>query len=128
MIESTLPSLSSLSPDEALLVDKLCTRFEDAWQRGERPRLEDYRTEVPEAVWPVLFRGLRAWDVESGSRAGERPTLEEYAQRFSPRELRIASLLVDPLTVADSAGTQTHAPAAPPATPVSPPPRPANAP
>src|SRR5262245_22453629 len=75
--ESAFPSLSSLSPDEARLVDQLCRRFEDAWQRGERPRVEDYRAEVPEAVWPVLFRELLALEVAYRVRSGERPGLEE---------------------------------------------------
>jgi tRNA A-37 threonylcarbamoyl transferase component Bud32 len=131
MSETTLPSLSSLSPDEALLVDKLCTRFEDAWKNGERPRLEDYRTEVPEAVWPVLFRELLALEVVYRVRRGEQPGLEEYRRRFPEFGEKLAPLLVEllaeqasvvakqallPDTLADAApapSTLTGAPAIP---------------
>ena len=50
MTDSAQPSRVSLPPDEALQVERLCTHFEAAWQRGERPHGESYRSEVPEAV------------------------------------------------------------------------------
>src|SRR5262249_1975711 len=73
MSDSAFPSLSALPPDEARLVDKLCTRFEDALKMCERPRVEDYRPEVPEAVWPVLERELLALKVAYRVREGEQP-------------------------------------------------------
>jgi type VI secretion system protein ImpC len=73
MSEPAFPSLSSLPPDEARRVDDLCARFEDAWKKGERPRIEDYRPEVPEAVWPVLLRELAAIESAYRRRAGEWP-------------------------------------------------------
>src|SRR5262249_36303678 len=111
MIEPSLPSLASLSLDEAMLVDQLCTRFEDAWRNGERPRIEDYRTEAPEHVWPVLFRYLLALEVAYRLRRGEQPALEEYCRRFPEVEGQLAPLLVGLLAAQASVGAkQAHLP------------------
>ncbi len=42
MNEPSVPHLSALAPDQALRVEQLCTRFEDACKTGQRPRIEDY--------------------------------------------------------------------------------------
>jgi formylglycine-generating enzyme required for sulfatase activity len=94
VVETAFPSQSSLSPDEAQLVGKLCTRFEAAWQLGERPRIEDHRPEVPEAVWPVLLRELLALEVAYRVRRGEQIGLEEYCRRFPEFGVKLAPLLV----------------------------------
>jgi serine/threonine-protein kinase len=63
MSESVRLSLSSLPVEETLQVERLCTRFETAWQCGQRPRAEAYRAEVSAEVWPVLLRELLALEM-----------------------------------------------------------------
>jgi hypothetical protein len=120
MSEAPLRSLSSLSPAEGRLVEKLCSRFEAGWQRGKRPRLENYRQDISETIWPVLFRELLALEVTYRLRNGERPTAADYAARFPSLQTRIASLLAELLAegVADPGRTQPYVPEFPLAIPV----------
>jgi serine/threonine-protein kinase len=99
MSASALPSLATLSTDEALHVEKLCTRFEAACHSDEQPPIEEYRGEVPESVWPVLLRELLALEVAYRLRRGEHPIPEDYQSRFAPFDREIVSLLAELLAV-----------------------------
>jgi WD40 repeat protein len=72
----------SLSLSLARRVDAACGRFEQAWAAGQRPRLEDYLGELPEAERPVLLRELLQLEAEYRRRYGEDPRPEEYRARF----------------------------------------------
>jgi hypothetical protein len=51
--------LASQEPlSQAQRVDRVCDRFEGAWQAGQRPRIEDYLGEVPEPERSRLIREL----------------------------------------------------------------------
>jgi len=65
----------------ALQVDSVCDAFELSWKGGERPDLETYlkTTAMP---LPTLFVELVLIDMTYRQKAGEFPTLEEYADRF----------------------------------------------
>jgi hypothetical protein len=63
-------------------LDAAGERFEQAWDRGERPRLEALLEGVPEPRQSVLLGHLLGIELERRSKAGERPTPEEYRQRF----------------------------------------------
>jgi serine/threonine-protein kinase len=114
MNQVALPSLSSLPVEEALRVERLCTQFEAAWQ--QRPRIEDYRPEVPEAVWPVLLRELLPVELAYRRQPGEQPTLEEYRARLSPLDSASDSILTALLGAAErpssAAQTLPYVPAA----------------
>jgi serine/threonine-protein kinase len=43
-----------------MLLEQACDRFEEAWQAGRRPRIEDYLEEMPAAGRATLERELRA--------------------------------------------------------------------
>jgi serine/threonine-protein kinase len=73
MSEVVQPSLSALSLEDALQVERLCTRFESVWQRGERPRAEVYEAEVSATLWPVLLRELLALEMAFRLRDQDRP-------------------------------------------------------
>src|SRR5262249_1472724 len=45
-------------------IDVLCDQFEDAWQKGKKPRIEDYLTQVPEAERSTLLRHLMKVELE----------------------------------------------------------------
>jgi hypothetical protein len=52
-------------------IDKVCDRFEQAWNQGQRPRIEDFLGELPEPDRPALLRELILLDVEQRRQGGE---------------------------------------------------------
>jgi tetratricopeptide (TPR) repeat protein len=87
-------------------INEVCNRFELAWQAGPRPRLEDFLSDTPEPERSVLLRELIALDLDYRRRAGEKPTAEEYRERFPawapPAEV---STVLDSPGPADGAAT-----------------------
>jgi WD40 repeat protein/Flp pilus assembly protein TadD/tRNA A-37 threonylcarbamoyl transferase component Bud32 len=67
-------------------VDKICDRFEAAWTPGaplaKQPRIEDFLGDISEAGRSTLLRELLALELAYRCDYGEKPTLEEYHQRF----------------------------------------------
>ena len=63
-------------------IDCVCERFEDAWQSGKRPRLEDYLIEVDELERAHLLRELIALDIDYRRQLGEKPVASDYQDRF----------------------------------------------
>jgi formylglycine-generating enzyme required for sulfatase activity len=59
-----------------------CDRFEAAWKAGQRPRIEDHLTCVPELERPALLRELILLEVDYRQQAGEHPQAEEFFARF----------------------------------------------
>src|SRR5690348_9754361 len=58
---------------------QLIDRFEEAWERGPTPRLEDY---LPEGeVRPAVLVGLAHVDLERRLKAGEAARVETYLER-----------------------------------------------
>lgn len=82
MPDSQFHSLSSLPPEEVNRVEQVCTEFEKAWQRRERPRIADGKARVSEAAWPALLLELVALDMRYRLRCGERPTPHDYAEHL----------------------------------------------
>jgi serine/threonine protein kinase len=56
-------------------------QFEDAWRRGQRPRLENYLPADPAERRAVLVELVRA-ELECRTRAGEAVLLESYLERY----------------------------------------------
>jgi formylglycine-generating enzyme required for sulfatase activity/serine/threonine protein kinase len=73
-------------------VNQAAERFERAWKKGPRPRIEDYLIEVPEAQWPPLLQELMRVEGELRAQAGEEPNAEEYRRRFPEYDDVIASV------------------------------------
>lgn len=63
-------------------IDRICDRFEAEWKAGARPAIEAYLRQATEAQRGGLLRELMGREVEYRLRAGERPLLTEYLQRF----------------------------------------------
>ncbi|WP_169976690.1 tetratricopeptide repeat protein [Tautonia rosea] len=78
--ESSKIDRSSLLGDDR--IDECCDRFEAAWLRGDRPRIEDYLSEVPESDRSSLIRELLVVELAYRRRSGEAPTSEDYVDRF----------------------------------------------
>src|SRR5262249_49703554 len=72
-------------------IDRVCDRFDAAWDAGARPQIEDYLQAVPESARSELLRELLAADVEHRSCAGDRPAPDEYLARFPDRAATIVS-------------------------------------
>ena len=62
-------------------IDRICDRFEGAWEVGERPRIEDYLGQIAETYRLALICDLLAAEVYARRRLGERPGATEYAAR-----------------------------------------------
>ncbi len=67
-------------------LDRICDRFERAWQAVEAgeppPRLEDYLAEVAAGARPDLLRELIPLDIAYRRDHGEEPHAAEYQERF----------------------------------------------
>jgi tetratricopeptide (TPR) repeat protein len=87
MSEISSRSESPLPLSLARRINEVCNRFELAWQAGLRPRPEDFVGETPEPERSALLRELIALDIDYRRQAGEKPTAEEYRERFPAVDL-----------------------------------------
>jgi tRNA A-37 threonylcarbamoyl transferase component Bud32 len=63
-------------------IDGVCERFEDAWQAGQRPRIEDYLGDTAGPERARLLRELIALDIDYRRQRGEKPEARDYRERF----------------------------------------------
>jgi serine/threonine protein kinase/pSer/pThr/pTyr-binding forkhead associated (FHA) protein len=82
MSDQSHPSDDSLSPSQLQHIDEVRDRFENAWQNGQQPRIEDYLGTTPGPERRHLFRELLLLDLALRCQPDEAPRLEEYQQRF----------------------------------------------
>lgn len=68
--------------ERAAVVARVCCKFEDDWQSGRRPRLEECLTECDDVLRDDLLSELIAIEIERRLGAGELPVVEEYVERF----------------------------------------------
>ena len=73
---------SALSPAEARRIDQACSRFEEAWEAGRRPRPEDYLGAAAEPERSALLHQLLLLDWDFRRRAGDHPRAADYLARF----------------------------------------------
>jgi len=73
---------ASLTLEQQQRVNQICDRFEQAWQAGQRPCLDDYLTDLPHPARSVLFQELLMLELTYRRRLGDRPLPEEYRRRF----------------------------------------------
>src|SRR5262245_28548086 len=82
MPDETKPDRSELPLDVLDRIDRTCDRFEAAWDRGERPRVEDELGAVEPRYRAALLRDLVAAELAARRRRGERPRPRDYRDRF----------------------------------------------
>src|SRR5262249_42395493 len=70
-----------LAPEEWLPYERLIQRFEQAWERGLRPALDDYLPAGEAQPWAVWVELLHT-DLEYRLKAGEAVRVEEYLGRY----------------------------------------------
>ena len=63
------------------LLQKL-DEFGQAWERGERPRIDDYIGDLGAPLLYRVFPEFLSRELDCRRKRGEVPTLEEYQQRF----------------------------------------------
>jgi len=94
----------SLSLEAMERIDRICTRFEQAWQAGERPELEPCLEEMAQAERNTLLRELLRLDLWYRRQAGEHLNTAEYRRRFQGYESAIsAAFQREETSAADSA-------------------------
>ncbi len=74
-------------PDNELLtmserIDEVCDAFERVLLAGRKQRIEDFLSETTEPERSSLLTELLAIETEIRVRSGERPIVEDYAERF----------------------------------------------
>src|SRR5262249_9749274 len=74
--------------NQALRVDEVCARFENALRVGRFPRIEEYLSDEPESDRAVLLRRLLTLDLTYRKTRLDQPTPEEYQKRF-PRHAEL---------------------------------------
>jgi tetratricopeptide (TPR) repeat protein len=76
------PDERSLPLADELLVDELCTEFEDAWRSGRHPEIETFLNRAPASTWQVLLRELIWLDYHYHCQNHQTFPLEAYRARF----------------------------------------------
>ncbi|MFI5460595.1 MAG: serine/threonine-protein kinase [Isosphaerales bacterium] len=73
----------SYAPLDALeRIADIADRFESAWRKGQRPRIEEFLDAGPDPHRPELLCSLLGIELEIRLQAGERPRRQEYLDRF----------------------------------------------
>jgi len=69
-------------PDDWNRFEQILERFEDAWQKGERPAIDEY-LRTSQANRPRLVVELAHADLECRLKAGEAARVESYLDRYA---------------------------------------------
>jgi serine/threonine protein kinase len=88
-------------------VDRVCDRFERAWEAGQRPRIEDYLGEEPVPARSALLRELLAAELGWRRQHGESPGLQEYLQRLADDALLVETAFEDARGEVDTPAVDT---------------------
>jgi formylglycine-generating enzyme required for sulfatase activity len=74
--------LAALPFELARQVDQACDQFEECWEAGGRPRIEDYLAGIAPPASVLLLQQLIELEVAGRRDAGELPRAEDYLARF----------------------------------------------
>ena len=101
--------MSEIPSSDWSWIDAAARRFEEAWKRGPRPRIEDFLLEVPEVRWAPLLQELMRVEGELRRREGEMPGAEEFRRRFPDLDEVIASVFREARVSGDGPGPDLRA-------------------
>src|SRR4051812_31317886 len=76
------PPMHERSPDDLTWIGEVGVCFEDAWEEGQKPRIEDYLIGASGARRVRLLEHLLRIELELRRRQAESPDAAEYAPRF----------------------------------------------
>ena len=88
MSRDPAPTRDVFGPNSEWRDEAAFDRFEDAWKRGERPRIEDYLGAEAGPPPADLLRELLRLELYYRARRGESPARDEYLERF-PEDLLV---------------------------------------
>jgi formylglycine-generating enzyme required for sulfatase activity len=78
-----MPEDSPLNPlSQARHIDRICDRFEAAWNAGLRPKIEEFLKDTPAGVQADLLPELVILDLQCRRQVGETPRPEDYLTRL----------------------------------------------
>jgi tetratricopeptide (TPR) repeat protein/tRNA A-37 threonylcarbamoyl transferase component Bud32 len=109
MPDEPQPVRSELPLEVLDRIDRICDRFEAAWDRGERPRPEDELGAVEPRYRAPLLRDLLAAEMAARRRRGERPEPRDYRDRFPGDRDAVDSAFGAPTRRRSPAGTAPDA-------------------
>ena len=98
---------ASLPLDQLRLVEEVCTRFEAAWQSGQRPRIEDYLGAAAGPLRNAMLRELLRLEIAYLLSSGEKPNTQNYLPRFPEQRDQILSLFDDHASLQKTSGEAT---------------------
>ena len=77
-------SIGALDRQQLAVIDQAALDFEQAWQQGHVPRIEEFlrRPHVDAAIQGILFEELLTLEMEYRVRRGESPDVAKYQARF----------------------------------------------
>lgn len=84
--------MDELSLEELVLVNRLAERFETAWRRGRRPRIEAYLKNQTPRQDRVILEALLGIEIELRRAVGEHPRESEYTHRFLGHEQLLTAI------------------------------------
>lgn len=89
----------TLSNSEAASrLEVVCDEFERNWERGGRPRIEDFLDRIDPSQRPDLLRELILIECERRRRINETPRRDDYATRFPKFTVEMGKLFTEPNT------------------------------
>ena len=86
-----VPARPSLS--EVTLIDQVCDDFEEAWRKGEHPRISDYLGSVTEPLRSRLFDELLLSDLAFRTRDETTIDTGDYSSQFPDRAEQIQTVI-----------------------------------
>jgi tetratricopeptide (TPR) repeat protein len=107
-------TIHELPADSLREIDRVCTRFEDAWTSGARPVLEQFWTDnSTDAHSAAMLKELLLLDLHYRRQRGERMSVEQYTSRFPDQSDLIVEVWTAHLgtlggTAADAPVPQVH--------------------
>src|SRR5262249_33556493 len=82
MNDQSHAAAASLSSSLLRRIDEVCDRFEDAWQMGQRPAIEEYVGGTSQPSHSLLLRELLGLELQYRCQKGEVLDAEDYVARF----------------------------------------------
>jgi len=101
-MKESLPQENTGALSALQRIDAFCDHFEEAWQKAEHPRIEDYLANVPEAERAALLPQLLKVELELRYKAHETIALEVYLERFQAYADVILSVVNKCLSITNS--------------------------
>jgi hypothetical protein len=84
--------MTALSHGNLFRVNEISDKFEEAWQEGDRPRIEDFLGGSSPPLRDVLLAHLLGIELNRRRQAGECPCPEESERRFPDYRALLESL------------------------------------